>query len=221
MTDSAYGNKGFLDPNQIHDHLIILSRVRSNRTFYRAIDPQKNKSNKIGHPQWYGEKFKLNNQTTWHSEDEIFETTITNKKGEVISVTIKAWFEMLMKGDKINKMHCCPFNLLQITLTDEKGNRIKKPMWLIVIGKRRKELSLSDCYQSYTQRFDLEHMFRFSKNKLLLNKYYTPEVKHEENWFQLVLLSYVNLWAARNLAINIPRQAGEICTEKIAIKNNS
>ncbi len=47
-------------------------------------------------------------------------------------------------------------------------------------------------------------MFRFAKNKLLLNKYYTPDVKKEENWVELVFFSYVNLWAARNLAVNIP-----------------
>jgi hypothetical protein len=33
-----------------------------------------------------------------------------------------------MKGDKINKMHNSPFRLLQITLTDEKGKLVKKPI---------------------------------------------------------------------------------------------
>ena len=51
----------------------------------------------------------------------------------------------------------------------------------------------------------MEHLFRFTKNKLLLNKYLTPDVSRSENWFNLVLLSYVNLWAARKLAINFPR----------------
>ena len=110
-----------------------------------------------------------------------------------------------MKGDKINKMHHAPFRLLQITLTDENGKLLKKPMWLIVFGQRRNELNLSQCYQCYCQRYDMEHMFRFSKNKLLLNKYLTPDVSKEENWFSLVLLSYVNLWASRKLAINFPR----------------
>ena len=73
-------------------------------------------------------------------------------------------------------------------------------------GIGRNELSLEDCYQAYRQRYDLEHLFRFGKQKLLMTSYLTPEVKHEENWFKLTLLAYVNLWAARNLAVVLPRE---------------
>ncbi len=52
----------------------------------------------------------------------------------------------------------------------------------------------------------MEHLFRFGKQKLLMTSYLTPEVKHEENWFKLTLLAYVNLWAARDLAVVLPRE---------------
>ncbi|MDJ0592189.1 MAG: hypothetical protein QNJ72_19730 [Pleurocapsa sp. MO_226.B13] len=57
-----------------------------------------------------------------------------------------------------------------------------------------------------------------------MTSYLTPDVKHEENWslvpwisnpglasdrltrFKLTLLAYVNLWAARNLAVVLPRE---------------
>lgn len=184
---------------------VIISRVRSNRVFYRAIAPDNQHQKKTGHPLWYGDKFDLKDNQTWWDEDSNISQIITNKKGEDINVHIKCWHNLVMKGDKINKMHNSPFRLLQITLTDENGKLVKKPMWLIVFGERRNELNLSQCYQCYCQRFDMEHLFRFSKNKLLLNKYLTPDVNREENWFSLVLLSYVNLWAARKLAINFPR----------------
>ena len=51
----------------------------------------------------------------------------------------------------------------------------------------------------------MEHLFRFGKQKLLMSAYSTPDVNHEENWFKLTLLAYVNLWSARNLAIVLPR----------------
>jgi len=38
-----------------------------------------------------------------------------------------------------------------------------------------------------------------------MNAYLTPEVNHEENWFQLTLLAYVNLWVSRKLATVLPR----------------
>ena len=113
---------------------------------------------------------------------------------------------MLMKGTSNHKMNRYPFTLLQITVTDDNGNNVWKPMWLIVIGSRRNELSLEDCYEAYRQRYDMEHLFRFGKQKLLMTSYLTPDVKHEENWFKLTLLAYVNLWSARNLAVILPRE---------------
>ncbi len=38
-----------------------------------------------------------------------------------------------------------------------------------------------------------------------MTAYSTPDVEHEENWFKLTLLAYVNLWVARNLAVVLPR----------------
>ena len=50
------------------------------------------------------------------------------------------------------------------------------------------ELSLSDIFLSYRQRFDIEHFFRFGKTRLLMNKIQTPDVRHEEAWWQLVMI---------------------------------
>ena len=105
-----------------------------------------------------------------------------------------------MKGNKEQQMHKKPFRLLRITLRDSQGNLKFKPMWLIVMGDRRDELNLFDCYKAYLRRFNIEHLFRFAKNKLLLNNYYSTKVEREKNWVELVFLSYVNLWATRNLS---------------------
>jgi hypothetical protein len=78
-------------------------------------------------------------------------------------------------------------------------------MWLIVIGTRRGEISSLQAYQSYRQRFDLEHFFRFEKQNLLLTAFQTPEVQHEQQWVYLVMLAYVQLWAAHFLAVALPR----------------
>ena len=75
----------------------------------------------------------------------------------------------------------------------------------MVIGTRREELSLIDAWQAYGQRYDLEHCFRFGKQRLLLTAYQTPVVEHEENWWHIVLLAYVQLWLARTLAQDLPR----------------
>ena len=79
-----------------------------------------------------------------------------------------------------------------------------RPMWLIVSGKRRNELSLEDIYKIYCQRFDIEHFFKFGKNKLLMNKTQTPDVNHEEAWWQFTMMAYVQLYASRKLAELMP-----------------
>ncbi len=41
--------------------------------------------------------------------------------------------------------------------------------------------------------------------RLLLNASATPEVEHEENWVRISFLAYLQLWAARKLALTLPR----------------
>jgi hypothetical protein len=78
-------------------------------------------------------------------------------------------------------------------------------MWLIAIGQHRHQLSCLDIYQAYRQRFDLEHLLRFGKQRLLMGTFQTPEAEHEENWIQLTLLAYIQLWLAKGLAQHLPR----------------
>ena len=112
---------------------------------------------------------------------------------------------MLMRGTKDQKMYRHPFTLVRVHVTDDIGNSVWKPMWLVVIGDRREEISPPVAYQSFRQRFDIEHMFRFSKQRLLMTQFQTPDVEHQENWIRLVMLSCVQLWAAKELATHLPR----------------
>ncbi|NET08100.1 MAG: transposase [Symploca sp. SIO2B6] len=195
----------FLHNSFRRENLVTLVRVRSNRIFYRQFIPEISESKNSGHPRWYGDKFDLSDSTTWHQPDDFIQATFTTGKGRELNLKISAWHQMLMRGTSHYAMHKYPFTLLQIQVSDHTGETLWKPMWLIVIGRRRHELTLRECYQAYRQRYDLEHLFRFGKQRLLFNAYSTPEVFHEENWFQLTLLAYVNLWKARNLAQVLPR----------------
>ena len=119
--------------------------------------------------------------------------------GRQLTVTIQAWHNMLMRGTKREKMYRHPFTLIRVSITDDTNTQLWKPMWLIVIGEQRKQISALAAYQSYRQRFDMEHFLQFGKQRLLMTQFQTPEIKHEENWIRLVLLAYVQLWAFRLL----------------------
>jgi hypothetical protein len=77
-------------------------------------------------------------------------------------------------------------------VTDAQGKpRFQRPLWLLVLGSRRREISLVQAYQASCQRYDLEPFFRLGKTKLLLDRYQPPCVEHEEHWWQWVCLAYL------------------------------
>ena len=59
-------------------------------------------------------------------------------------------------------------------------------------------------YESYRQRYDIEHFFRFGKQKLLMASFQTPDVNHEEKWWKIVQLAYTQLYLSREICQLIP-----------------
>ncbi len=202
VVDSEYCHRGFLYPFSTTANRAIVSRCRSNRVFYRL--PATCSEPKRGHPRWYGERFALKDETTWHPPERYETFTITTAKGKTRTVTLRLWHNLLMRGSRAQPMHHHPFDLLQVQVSDPTGKRIFKPQWLIVFGPARRQLSSQDAYQSYAERFKLEHAIRFGKQHLLLDQFQTPDVKQEENWVQFAWLAYVQLWVARWLAHLLP-----------------
>jgi hypothetical protein len=205
VADSTYSAVLFLGSTEKHKNLVNVVRSRSNRVFYRQPLPVTGKR-KPGRPPWYGEPFSLKDPTTWGEPDAVEETTLTTCKGHTYCVQLEGWHDLLMRGKKDLPMHPKPFILIRVRVLDEQDHPIfKHTLWLIVMGQRRKELSLVEAWEAYGQRFDVEHYFRFGKQRLLMAAFQTPEVDHEENWLEFVSLAYVQLWLAREVVEALPR----------------
>ena len=206
--DTGYSKPAYLHANRHHSNLVTIARARGNRTFYRSSVPSAGKASP-GHPTWYGDPFSLKDPASWHEPDERATTTWVSRRGKTYRVEIQAWHNMLMRGKRKPKplpMHRYPFTLVRIVSYDQAGKQVfRRPLWLIVIGERRRELSLSDIRQAYGQRFDLEHFFRFGKQRMLLASFQTPKGEREETWWQLGHVAYAHLWLARHVARNSPR----------------
>ena len=207
VADSAYSKPAYLNVNRDKKNLISMVRARGTRTFYHQPTPHaKRGSPQPGHPAWYGTPFELKDSDSWGEPDEVTETTFVSHQKISYRVEIQAWNNMLMRGEKNLPMHQHPFTLVKIRWYNPQGEALfQKPLWLIVMGDRRAELSLLDIYQAYLQRYDLEHFFRFGKQKLLLDKFQTPDEQHEEHWWRLVALAYLQLWVAKDTACHLPR----------------
>lgn len=206
VQDSKYSAPKFIYAQQKHDNLVTITRLRSNRIINYSPPPKTERYlHSRGHELWYGKEFDFKDATTWRKADAEAEVHFVSKRGKQYKQQIKAWNDMLMRQKNGIALQEYPFTLVCITTTDLQGKEIfKKPLWLMVSGKRRQELSLQQIYGSYKQRFDLEHFFRFGKNRLLINKYQTTEVQHEENWWSLAILAYTQLYMARSIVGNLP-----------------
>lgn len=201
VSDSAYSHPECLAETAKNPNQVQISRVRSNRVFY--YPESDTKLARIGRKKQFGKPFKLKDEKTWEKSDEQLELMTTTKKGKKQIIRIKCWNNIIMRGK--NKTHAknYPFRLIQIYVYKESGELFfKKPLWLIVVGEERFKLSLQRIFDSYRQRFDIEHFFRFGKNKLLMNKSQTPDVLHEEAWWQITMIAYTQLYLARDLANN-------------------
>jgi len=205
VADSIYSAVYFLGQTEQHQNLVNVVRSRSNRVFYRPPLPVEGKR-RPGRPPWYGERFSLKDSATWGEPDTVEETTLTTRKGHTYRVRLEGWPDLLMRGKKDLPMHQKPFTLIRVRILDDQDQPLfKHTLWLIVMGQRRKELSLVEAWEAYGQRFDVEHYFRFGKQRLLMAAFQTPDVGHEENWLAFISLAYVQLWLARRVAEALPR----------------
>jgi len=207
--DTSYSKPAYLHAHRKHPHLVSVGRVRGNRTFYHRYVPAAAEETERGHPIWYGARFSLADAQSWTAADETLTFDETSRRGKVYRIEVHAWHNLLMTGSYQPQrlaMHEYPFTLVRIVRYDAEGHCVyKRPLWLLVMGQRRHELNLCHIFQAYACRFNLEHFFRFGKQKLLLADFQTPEVQREEKWWQLVHIAYAQLWMARHLAYALPR----------------
>lgn len=205
--DSDYAQPAFLGANRKYPHLVSLVRCRGNRTFYRLAYRSAEETG--GAPSYYGQPFKLKEPATWGAADEETSLPFKRRRGKASQIRLQAWHNLIMQGKnkpKRIRMSDYPFTLIRIVVLDEAGQPcFQQPLWVLVVGERRSELCLADCYHAYAQRSDLEHFFRFGKQKLLLTAYQTPDTTREERWWQLVHLAYLQLWVAQEAATSLPR----------------
>lgn len=201
--DTNYGTRGCQKIAKQKENLIILTRARSNRKFYYS--PEQAKTGVTGHQRWYGDDMKLSDEKTHRPADHEEEIERVTRKGKTLTIKISCWYDMRMRGHKDFATHEYPFTLVKVVASNNDGKNVyKKPLWLMIFGKKRMELQAVDIYDNYCQRYDIEHFFRFAKQRLLLDSYQTPEVKHEEAWWQFVSLAYAQLYLCRELSEKLP-----------------
>jgi hypothetical protein len=189
LWDAEYGCASFV--NQTADiEADKLMRSRSNRVLYSAPPAYKG----IGRPRIHGNKFKLNDPTTWWTPNQVLDV-LDPKLGQL---RIHLWHDLHFQQSAKHPMH-----LILVKRVEEANKTTKRPLWLIWVGKGMPQLH--QIWHQYLRRFAIDHWYRFAKQRLhwTLPKLSTPE--QSERWSDLMPLLTWQLWLARKIVIENPQ----------------
>ncbi|MBG1265066.1 NF041680 family putative transposase [Nostoc sp. WHI] len=187
--DSEYGCAPFV-LKTANIAVDILVRLRSNLCLWGEPGAYSGK----GCPRKHGDKFKLNEPTTWGEAASVFEVDDPKLK----QVRVSLW-----KNLHFRKAVTRPMSLLRVERQDVQGNqRVSKPLWLAWVGEAMPPLE--EVWRFYLRRFTIDHWYRFLKQRLhwTVPKLSTP--KQCERWSDLMPLMTWELWLARDIVTDNP-----------------
>ncbi len=212
--DSHYCNPYFVGNLYQHENLVQIVRIAANRNVYKPYQGEQNEG--AGPKKRYGEKYNLSNLTDILTADNTAKLDFKTNKGRECIVVLKQYDNFIVKGKNDMPMWDKPFNLIKVEIYDKHSGVLifNRPMWLTVWGKSANKMTTVECYQCFRKRFDIEHFFRFGKQKLLLNGFQSVDIQHVENWLTHVMIAYWLLYVSRFDGQNIVRP-----WEKYAQKN--
>ena len=175
---------------------MVIARLRRNRILFQAPEPSQHKTRH----RWYEQRFCLQNEATWPPVEEEAVVTHTSAKGRTVTQRLRHWANLRMRGTRHHPMHRFPFDLVQVQGLDDDLQSQRHPLWLLVWGQQRQQVSLAEVPQAYRQRFHLEHVLGFAQPHLLMDASQSCLTRHEINGVHLSSLAYIQLWLARGLA---------------------
>lgn len=203
--DSHYCNPYFVGNLYQYENLVQIDRIAANRNVYKPYQGEQNDG--AGSKKRYGEKYNLSNLADILTPDNTAKLDFKTNKGRECVVVLKQYDNFIIKGKNDMPMWDKPFNLVKVEIYDKHSGVLifNRPMWLSIWGKSADKITTIECYQCFRKRFDIEHFFRFGKQKLLLNSFQSVDIQHVENWLIEVMIAYWLLYISRYEGQNIVR----------------
>ena len=223
VADSQYGTPKYLAPTSALPNLVNIVRLRHGMKVYQA----QQRAESGGAPLVYGDKFYLlevSDRKTYTIKEKPYEVErralaelpaaeereieATTSRGRPLRIHLRRWSGMKMRSKDGHNMKKVSADIVGVTVYDARtGKRVfQHDQFLWVSGEGREALSLTEIYEKFRHRFDLEVTNRFCKQQLLLDSYRTPELGHFENWVLVVTLSLWLLFCASG-------EVGSVCAK--------
>jgi len=167
-----------------------LIRLRSNLCLWGAPGVYEGR----GRPRLHGDKFKLNDPTTWSSPAQQVEID----DPELGQLRVRVWHNYHFR---LSPSHSMSVVLVE-RLTTDGCTKTNKPMWLAFAGLKMPPPDR--VWRLYLRRFAIDHWYRFAKNRLhwTVPRLSTPV--QCDRWSDLMPLVTWQLWFARQLVAQRP-----------------
>jgi len=194
VADTAYGSLAPYSEDQV-----VVARGRTDRKGRRSVKENRNEHKGRGRPRKYASgTIRFIEDLPPGAEggsDEESEHEDTINRQEVV-VLLNRWNDVYIEGHS----ELVDVVKVEIFAKHDSTKTLLPPMLLILSGKRRRELTALEAYQCYRRRFDIEHFFRFAKQKLLFCAYQTPDLDHQISWWWFCCMAYWLLFQVRHMA---------------------
>lgn len=213
--DSSYGKASYLARAYPHERLINLVRMRKGMQVWKCARCRGHR----GTPKVYGERFYLLHQSRHHRythnrtrerctsfqpalgeqpPDRYTTLEVTAGNGRGLLVHLWRYNDLLIRTKDGHNMKDKPFDVLIAKVYDaHAGNSVfRDPFFIAIAGQERRQISAEMAYHLYRRRYDIEPYFRFAKQRLLLDRFQSPDRAHLENWLRIVQLASWLLYAA-------------------------
>ncbi len=128
VADSDYSAVTFLGGVAAYSNHITIARFAANRTVYRQAPPPEPGHGR-GHPTWFGAPMALKDPTTWDEPAHVVQTIFTTRKGQIYTVHIEGWHDLLLRGKRGLPMHMHPFTIVRIRILNDQGQPVfRRPL---------------------------------------------------------------------------------------------
>jgi len=204
--DAWYGKAKLISPLHKHAGLVGILRLRSGMKVWTRHDgPQKGG----GAPRIYGERHYLHDGSRTQTskgkalasvqvgldalppdEETTFQRTMRN--GREVRVTLRRWDDMMLRSKQQANMKDKPIDIVRaVVVGTGTGDLVfARPMFIAVTGARKSDVPLVDVYEEYLGRFDVEGVYRFGNQNLMMDKFQSPDIKHQKAWLRMVQLTF-------------------------------
>ena len=228
--DRYYGQAAFLSPLHSIDNLVNIVALRHGSKIWTPALPKRAKTDSIGvqgAPCIFGDCFYLIEKTqvkTYkrkeqsyqveqrsifdHKADEMLVFEGQTRKGRDLIIELYRWNGLLKRSKNGHSMKDKPVDLIAVRVRDAetKEKVFDRPLFIAACGQHKSQVSLKMVYEDYRHRYDIEPSYRFVKQKLMLDKFQTPDVEHLDNWLIIVQLAQWLLFTAANEVTHQPKK---------------